>query len=317
MINTRAGYFWFRSLPNLAGSVVTRDMKRVWGSLAIVFTIACGSASPVPVGTTLNVYQLEFKVMDAVGAPVFCDPDYYPIVRAGGEEASAAAEYPKLRAQPDLYAAIVAHEGLPSGATLTGVQQLLAYRAYKRLRALVLTQSGNDYSFEFRAQSQSSSSIELVKGTVRVDGVITVISRTPSGPPPCPICLAADTMIATPDGEVRAVDIRVGMLVWTASPDGRRVAAPVIEIGSTPVPAGHLMVRLRLADGRELLASPGHRTADGRPLGSLAVGDRVDGSTVTEWELVPYAGERTYDLRPASGTATYWANSIWLSSTLA
>ena len=48
------------------------------------------------------------------------------------------------------------------------------------------------------------------------------------------------------------------------------MAAPVVEIGNMPVPAGHLMVRMRLADGREVLASPGHRTADGRPLGTLA-----------------------------------------------
>ena len=262
------------------------------------------------------MYQLEFKVMDAVGLPVFCDPDYYPVARAGGEEASAAAEYPKLRAQPDLYAAIVAHEGLPSGE-LTDAQQLVAYRAYKRLRALALDKTGDGYSFEFRAQSPPSSSIQLVKGAVRVDGVVNVTSKTPSGPPPCPICLAAGTMIATPAGEVRVVDIRSGMLVWTALPDGRRVAARVVEVGSTPVPAGHLMVHLGLADGRDLLASPGHRTADGRALGSLALGDRVDGSTVTRWELVPYAGDRTYDLLPAGASGTYWANGILLSSTLA
>lgn len=290
-------------------------MKRAFAWLAIVLAVACGSPSPAPIGATLNVYQLEFKVMDAVGPPVFCDPDYYPIARAGGEEASAAAEYPKLRAQPDLYAAILAHEGLPPG-DLTDVQQLLAYRAYKRLRALTLTQSGNDYSFEFRAQSQSSSSIELVKGTVRIDGIVTVASKTESGPPPCPICLAASTLIATPGGDVRVVDIRAGMLVWTSLPDGRRVAAPVVEVGSTPVPAGHVVVSLKLADGRELLASPGHRTADGRPLGSLAVGDTVDGAAVTSWELVPYAGDRTYDLLPAGSTGTYWANGILLSSTL-
>jgi hypothetical protein len=76
------------------------------------------------------------------------------------------------------------------------------------------------------------------------------------------------------------------------------------------------MVHLRLADGRELWASPGHRTADGRPLGSLSAGDVVDGSKVTLWELVPYSAGRTYDLLPAGPTATYWADGIPLSSTL-
>jgi hypothetical protein len=124
-------------------------------------------------------------------------------------------------------------------------------------------------------------------------------------------------LIAAPNGSIRVTDIQPGMLVWTASVDGRRVAATVVEVGSTPVPAGHLMVRMRLADGRDLLASPGHQTADGRPLGNLVVGDKVDGSTVTLWEMVPYAGDRTYDLLPEGSTGTYWANGILLSSTLA
>jgi hypothetical protein len=77
------------------------------------------------------------------------------------------------------------------------------------------------------------------------------------------------------------------------------------------------MVHLRLAYGRELLASPGHRTADGRPLGTLALGDELDGSRITLWELVPYGGSHTYDLLPAGPTGAYWANGILLSSTLA
>jgi hypothetical protein len=111
-------------------------------------------------------------------------------------------------------------------------------------------------------------------------------------------------------------DVRVGQLVWTQAADGRRVAEPVIEVGSMPVPAGHLMVHLVLADGRELMVSPGHRTADGRPAGALRLGDPLDGSTITGWDLVPYAGERTYDLLPTGATGRYWADGILLASTL-
>jgi len=81
-------------------------------------------------------------------------------------------------------------------------------------------------------------------------------------------------------------------------------------------PDGHRMVHLALADSRELHASPGHRTADGRPLGALKTGDPLDGSTVALWELVPYAGSRTYDLLPAGPTGYYWADGIPLASTL-
>jgi CRP-like cAMP-binding protein len=287
----------------------------------VLVAVACGSAGGTvgggTVGTPLTMSQLKYKVIDAIGVPLFCDPDFYPIARAEGEEASADTYYPQIKADAELYSAIVAHEHLPSGDLDAG-QKLTLYRAFKLLRALILTQNGNSYTFEIRVQSQGAqATIELIDGSVRVDGVITVTSRKPSGMPPCPICLAAATLIATPGGDVRVTDIKAGMIVWTASSDGSRIAAPVVEVGIMVVPSGHVMVHLRLADGRELLVSPGHRASDGRPLGSLAVGDELDGSRITLWELVPYAGPRTYDLLPAGPTGTYWANGILLSSTLA
>jgi hypothetical protein len=287
----------------------------------VLLAVACGSPGGTggggSVGSPLTINQLKFKVMDGIGVPLFCDPDYYPLARAGGEEASADTYYPQIKADAELYSAIVAHEHLPSG-DLDAAQRLTLYQAFKRLRALVLTQNGDSYTFAIRVQSQGAqTTVELVDGSVRIDGVVTVTSRTPSGRLPCPICLAAATLIATPAGDIRVTDIKAGMLVWTAAVDGTRIAAPVVEVGSMTVPTGHLMVHLRLVDGRELLVSPGHRTADGRPLGSLAVGDALDGSRITLWELVPYGGSRTYDLLPAGPTGEYWANGILLSSTLA
>lgn len=289
------------------------------GALAILpvllVVMACGSVKPpAPVGSPMTIDQLKFQVLDKVGRPVYCDSDFYPIARMGGEEANAVATYPQVRADTELYSAILVHEHLPSG-DLTDAQKLTVYRAYKYLRFLSLVQSGDHYTFQYRAEV--GDSIQLVNGTVRVDGVVTITSQATSGPPPCPICLAAATMIATPSGAVRVTEVKAGMLVWTASADGMRVAAAVLEVGSTPVPAGHLMVHLVLSDGRELWASPGHRTADGRPVGTLSVGDAVDGSAVKSWELVPYAGDRTYDLLPASPTGSYWADGIPLLSTLA
>ncbi len=286
----------------------------------VLFAVACGSPGGTggggSVGSPLSIDQLKFKVMDAVGDPLYCDPDFYPIARLGGEESNADAYYSQIRANPQQYAAIVAHEHLPSGE-LNEADKLTLYQAFKRLRALILTQNGDSYAFEFRVRSQGAqTSVELVDGSVRVDGVVTVTSRKPSGMPPCPICLAAATLIATPSGDIRVTDIKAGMLVWTEGGDGTRVAAPVVEVGSMVVPTGHVMVHLRLADGRELLASPGHRTSDGRPLGNLSIGDEVDGSQATLWEVVPYDGSRTYDLLPAGPTGEYWADGILLSSTL-
>jgi hypothetical protein len=268
------------------------------------------------VGSPLGANQLKFKVLDEVGAPIYCDPDFYPVARIDGEKTNAIAKYPEIKADTELYSAIVAHEHLPSGE-LTDEQKLVLYRAWKLLRALTLTQTGSDYSFSYRVLSKGgAASYLMVTGTVRVDGVVTVSSRTPTGAPPCPICLAAATLIATPLGDVRVTDVKPGMVVWTANADGTRVSARVLEVGSMEAPTGHRMVHVVLADGRELHASPGHPTADGRPLGSLAAGDVLDGSRIVLWELVAYAGERTYDLLPAGPTGAYWANGVLLSSTL-
>jgi len=291
-------------------------MRRTVACLAIVLAVACGSAPPTPVGAPLTITQLKFAVIDSVGLPAYCDRDFYPIAREGGEQANAIATYPQIQADSELYSAILAHEKL-SATGLNDQEKLVIYRVWKNLNALTLTQSGDSYGFSFRAHPTSgAASYVMVTGTVRTDGVVTVRSTTPTGAPNCPICLAAATLISTPNGEVRVTEVKVGMSVWTAGANGARIAEPVLEIGSIQVPSGHLMVHLVLADGRELLASPGHRTGDGRQLGSLARGDSLDGSTITTWELVPYSGDRTYDLLPAGDTGTYWADGILLSSTL-
>jgi hypothetical protein len=285
---------------------------------AVFLAVACGSATPAPVaGSPLDQVQLKFAVLDAAGKPVFCDPDYYPVARGEGEQANAIARYPEIKADATTYAAILAHEHLTDGA-LTDAQKLTVYRAWKLLRATVLTQTGSQYSFQYRIQSSTgSAAYQMIAGTVSVDGRVTVTSRTPTGPPNCPICLAASTLIATPAGPVRVTDVRVGMTVWTQDAQGDRVAAPVVQVGSMPVPAGHLMVHLVLADGRELLVSPGHPAADGRHAGDLRAGKMLDGSVITSWELVPYGADRTYDLLPAGATGHYWANGILMASTLA
>ena len=288
------------------------EMKRLIVAVLLAAS-ACGSAGPGPVvGTPLNVPEMKFAVMDALGKPQYCDPDFWPL--AHSEMPGALQAYPTIKADTETYQAILAHEHLPSG-DLTDSQKLAVYRAWKLLRALQLTTSGNDYSFDYRVL-QGTTGYQMVAGTVGANGVVTVASRTDTTRPMCPICLAASTMIATPNGSVRVTDVRVGMIVWTQAADGSRVGAPVVEVGNMEAPAGHQMVHLVLADRRELLVSPGHRTADGRQAGDLRVGDQLDGSVITTWELVPYAGGRTYDLLPAGATGIYWADGIPMSSTL-
>lgn len=284
---------------------------RFLAAFALLAALACGSVTPTPGGPPLTVPQMKFAVMDAVGKPQYCDRDFYPV--AHDEMPSALEQYPTIKADTPTYQAILAHEHLPSG-DLTDEQKLAVYRAWKLLQVIPLDPSGNIYFFHYLVLS--GTSYEIVAGSVSQAGAVTVSSRTPSTRPNCPICLAASTPIATPNGPIRVTDIRIGTIVWTEAPDGSRIAAPVVEVGSMEAPAGHRMVHLVLADGRELLVSPGHRTADGRQAGDLALGDELAGSTITKWELVPYTGGRTYDLLPAGATGFYWANGIPMSSTL-
>lgn len=133
---------------------------------------------------------------------------------------------------------------------------------------------------------------------------------------PCPICLPAGARIAAPGGDVRAGDVREGMLVWSLDASGRRVAARVALVGATPVGAAHTLVRVALDDGRVVSASEGHPTADGVSLGAVMAGDRIDGARVIAVARVPYRGERTVDFLPDSATGIYWADGVPLRSTL-
>jgi hypothetical protein len=114
-----------------------------------------------------------------------------------------------------------------------------------------------------------------------------------------------------------AVDaIRVDDRVWTIDRLGRRVPGVVVQVGLMPVPVGHEVVRLVLADRRSVLVSPGHPLPDGRMVATLQKGDTYDGSVVASADRIAYDGGRTFDLLPSGGTGIYWADGIELGSTL-
>lgn len=133
---------------------------------------------------------------------------------------------------------------------------------------------------------------------------------------PTPICLSGETRIATPRGEVLVKNIREGDVVWSANEHNEKIAAAVLISSHTPAPQDHYVVHLTLLDGRELIASPGHKISDGRTLGSLSAGDRVDGSLVKSTTLISYSEAYTYDILPQSVSGKYWANGVLLQSTI-
>jgi hypothetical protein len=132
----------------------------------------------------------------------------------------------------------------------------------------------------------------------------------------CPICLAAGTQIDTPNGPVAVEDLNIGDNVWTVDTTAKRISVAILKVGSIAAPVDHQIVHIILEDGREVRASPGHPTADGRVLGDLIIGDMLDGSRIESLERVSYDQPFTYDLLPSGGTGLYWANGILVGSTL-
>ena len=132
----------------------------------------------------------------------------------------------------------------------------------------------------------------------------------------CPRCLPAAAKIATPTGEMAVSDLVAGTLVWSMDAQGRRVAVPVVRVGSTMAPPTHTLVVLELADGRTVTASAGHPTADGRTVGALKLGDSIDGARVVNVGRRDHGERLTFDLLPASASRAYWADGVLLTSTL-
>ncbi len=271
---------------------------------------ATAGPSPEPLTQTDLKYALLAKFPDFF----FCDPDYYPIARAIDPAQLAQQNFPQIEADAEVFQSILRHNGLAGQTTFTDQQKIIIYTDYKKLRAIQLEPAGSGYSFAI--QTSTGKAGTLNSGTIDPSGRITVTSQAPTFAT-CPICLSAQTRIDTPRGPVAVTDLKVGDLVWTLDAGGQRVAEPVLQVGSTPVPPTHEMVHRVLSDGRELWASPGHPTTDGRRLGDLAVGEMLDGARLTTAQLVPYGLTATYDLLPAGGTGYYWADGILLASTLA
>ena len=276
---------------------------------------ACGAGvtTPTPSPQPLTAAQLKYRVIDELGRPMFCDPDFYPVARAD-EGDLARQRFPDLQKDTETFTATVARLKL-TGPAYTADQQLAIYREWKTLNALALQPVNDVWGFTYIAEKASSVG-ERVDGRVSAHGRVTVLSRTPSGPPPCPICLALGTRIATPRGEIAVENLLVGDVVWTTDVHGERIAAPLIAVGSTPVPGTHEVVRLALDDGRAVFVSPGHPTADGRLVGDLVSGDTLNGARVATAERVRYLGGATYDILPAGASGVYWANGVLLGLTL-
>jgi hypothetical protein len=275
-------------------------------------------APPTPIPTlpsgALSSTELKYKILEQFPDFFFCDPDFYPIAREE-EPALVQQRFPELQANQEEFQAILNHNGLTGVTTFTDEQKLLIYREHKKLNAIHFEAVGDKYQFQIQtgAEGQQGS---VVTGTINGSGSIDVQKQEPAMPT-CPICLAKGTLIDTPRGSIPVENLRIGDSVWTMNGSGERVIATILRTSRVPVPVTHQVVHVTLSDGRELWASPGHPTTDGKPLGDLAVNDRLDGGRVINVERLHYTETATYDLLPSGDTGFYWANGILIGSTLA
>jgi hypothetical protein len=144
---------------------------------------------------------------------------------------------------------------------------------------------------------------------VTIDGNWKTLSLTAQT---CNKCLDAHTRIATPDGDIAIERLRVGDRIVVVR-DGARIGTTVAAIQR--VAAAHDARRVTLADGRVVIGAPLHPFADGRGIGAVHLGDRVDGVSVIAVEQAPYSDGFAYDILPSIDGA-YIAGGVPLLSTM-
>ena len=269
---------------------------------------------PTLPSSSLFPTELKYRVLDQFPDFFFCDPDYYPVAHED-EMVLAQHRFPELQANQEEFQVILSRNGLSGVTAFTDEQKLLIYRDHKKLNAIYFELVSDKFQFQIQTGSEGQQG-SFITGTIDGKGSIEVQQQDP-GFPACPICLAAGTLIDTPQGPVAVEDLNIGDSIWTVNASGERVSATILKTSRVPVPTDHQIAHVILSDGRELWSSPGHPTADGRRLGDLKPGDLLDDARVTFIERIPYNGSATYDILPSGNTGFYWANGILLGSTLA
>jgi hypothetical protein len=269
-------------------------------------------------GATFTAGELRLRLIEQFGPRWYCDPDEYPVAQ-GTELERAIERFPEMVAEGDIYRAVAAKLGINVSGAVADAQKQAIYHVWKAALSIPFDPVGDGrWRFDYLAQPPAGGDQGVrTAGIVNADGSMTIEQQAAAGEPICPICLARGTRIDTPAGSVAVEDLRLGDPIWTVDANGRRVEGTVIALGSTAAPSGHRVIRLVLADGRSVIASPGHPLADGRTLGSLAIGDLVDDSRVSTLESLAYAGVETFDLVASGETGAYLSDGIPLGTTLA
>jgi hypothetical protein len=274
------------------------------------------TAHPSPSATipaVAAIWRLRYVLLGHYPTFAYCDPDLYPVARLD-EQAAADRWWSSVdHSSPEVAAILAQHR---YREPLGGAETLASYRDHKKLTVIAMTSVGAGYEYQLSVSATNGGEPdETITGVIAVDGTIHETGRR-ARVGGCPICLEAGTRIATPHGDVAVALVRPGDEVWTRGADGDRVLAKVERVVRRETPGPHLMLRLALSDGRELVAAGAHPAADGTYLRQLRPGQRFDGATVISADWVVSSAPATFDILPTGPTGTYWANGILIGSTL-
>jgi hypothetical protein len=165
-------------------------MKNLVLALVLLALCGCGSvtrltgqagASPSP--SPLSTADLQYRLVDTVGAPFTCGANQGPVVRTE-DPADVARMVAALRAQdPVEFDAIVRHEHLDA-TNLSPADNLRIVGQASVLDAVKLTAQGSGYGFAYELAGPPTAE---VTGTIDPAGKISVASRNPAPRRLCPL----------------------------------------------------------------------------------------------------------------------------------
>lgn len=127
-------------------------------------------------------------------------------------------------------------------------------------------------------------------------------------------CAAEGTLVRTPTGEV-AIEQLVADDVVLSMDGGTLRPVPIARVSRTAA-TDHVVIAAQLDDGRTVMMSPLHPTADGRRFADLVIGDALGTARIVGVTRVRYGAAFTYDILPGSDSGTYVANGALVGSTL-
>lgn len=124
-----------------------------------------------------------------------------------------------------------------------------------------------------------------------------------------------DTKIATPKGDVKIKNLKIGDEVWSTDYYGKRLKVKIKKLGKVYVRNAQVL-DIKLKDKRSISAVHKHPDGSYKALLFYKVGDSLDGSEILKLERRRIEGDSLWDILPEGLMATYWANGVLLTSSM-